>query len=90
MRLVKSSFLMKVSLLEENDAASEDDKKALSIVDSQWIRMSGKEFEKSLKEDEENGTSHKIEVVSSEPQRFQVDVIYILRDGKKAWVYTMK
>lgn len=90
MRLVKSNFLMKVSLLEENKEASEDGKKALSIVDSQWIKMSGKDFERSIEDDKANGIEHKIEIVSAAPERFQVNVIYVLRDGKKAWTYVMK
>lgn len=87
-RIVKSKILMKLTVLENVEDV--DGKSSLKVIDSKIFKMSGKEFRMSLAQDEAAGIKHTVEIVNEAPEKFQINVIYILADGRKAWAYTMK
>lgn len=87
-RILKSNFLLKVTQLEK--VVDEEGKENLKVTDSKWVKTKAREFEESLYFDRVAGIEHTIKIVSGAPEKFQVNTIYILADGKRAWVYIMK
>lgn len=87
-RILKSNFLMKVTQLEK--IVDEDNKEHLKVSDTKWIKVRAKEFEESLYFDRIEGKNHKILIVTSEPDKFQLNTVYIRADGKRAWTYIEK
>ena len=85
---MKSNFLLKVTQLEK--VVDEEGKENLKVTNSKWVKTKAREFEKSLYFDRAEGVEHIIKIVSEAPVEFQVNTIYILADGKRAWVYVIK
>lgn len=81
---IKSKFLMKITTLRKN----ENDQ--LKVVNSGWVKMTKKNFNKSLEEGQKNGIQHNIEIVFSTPEKFQLNTIYILATGDRAWVNVLE
>lgn len=86
--IVKSKVLMNVTLLEKVE--DENGATSLKVINSQSFTMSGKEFKTSLEQDRLDGIKHKVEIVYEKPEKFQINGIYILADGKKAWTFAEK
>ena len=57
------------------------------VVDSKWVKSSGRKFMESVKEDRSNGMDRTIEIVSAEPEKFKVNQIYMLRNREVVWIY---
>lgn len=86
--IVKSKIRLSITMLEKIE--DENGNVSLKVTGSKIINMSGKEFKTNLEEDRLAGVKHKVEIVHEKPNKFQINGIYILADGKKAWVYTEK
>lgn len=86
--IVKSKIRMSVTLLEKVE--DENGGTSLKVTDNQIFNMSGKEFRVSLEQDRLAGVKHKVEIVYEKPEKFQLNGIYILADGRKAWTFTEK
>jgi hypothetical protein len=86
--IVKSKILVNVTMLEKIE--DKDGITSLKVIGNKIFKMSGKEFRANLTEDENNKINHTIEIVNEKPKQFQINAIYILADGKKAWVYVEK
>lgn len=80
----KGKFRMKITVLDK-----EEDGK-LKVVDSKWIKSSGREFMNSIVEDRKNGLTRDIEIVDEAPTSFKVNQIYMLRNREVVWVYMDK
>lgn len=80
-KYTKSKFVMKVSYLEPEG-------EGFKVVDTQTSICRGSDFSTSLALDKARGIKREIQFVAKEPTTFQRDVIYILLDGSKVWVYT--
>lgn len=80
-KYTKSKFVMKVSYLEPEG-------EGFKVVDTQTSICRGSDFSTSLALDKARGIKREIQFVTKEPTTFQRDVIYILLDGSKVWVYT--
>ena len=80
-KYTKSKFVMKVSYLEPEG-------EGFKVVDTQTSICRGSDFSTSLALDKARGIKREIQFVTKEPMTFQRDVIYILLDGSKVWVYT--
>lgn len=79
-RIFKSKILMKITEFEKVEG--ENNETSLKVTKEKWVQIRGKDLENSLKE-----SNRKIEIVYGTPKNFQLGVLYILADGKKAWVY---
>ena len=79
---------MNVTMLEKVEV--EDGSTSLKVIDNQIFKMSGKEFRTTLEQDRLDGVKHKVEIVYEKPEKFQINGIYILADGKKAWAFAEK
>lgn len=86
--IVKAKILMSVTMLEKIE--DEDGNSSLKVIGNKLFKMSGKEFRVSLEQDRLSGIKHTIEIVNEKPKQFQINGIYILADGKKAWAYAEK
>lgn len=86
--IVKSKILMNVIELEKVE--DEDGVSSLKIVDTHMFKMSGKEFRVNLEEDRLAGIKHTVQIVYDKPEKFQINGIYILADGRKAWAYVKR
>ena len=80
-KYTKSKFVMKVSYLKPEG-------EGFKVVDTQTSICRGSDFSTSLALDKAKGIKREIQFVTKEPTTFQRDVIYILLDGSKVWVYT--
>lgn len=49
-----------------------------------YVNISGRELQASVDEQK-----RRVEVVYEEPQRIQQGVVYVLPDGKRAWIYKL-
>lgn len=86
--IVKSKVLMNVTMLEKVE--DENGVTSLKVTGNQIFKMSGKEFRTSLEQDRLDGVKHKVEIVYEKPEKFQINGIYILADGRKAWTFAEK
>ena len=91
-RIVKSNFLMKITKLEvlneeTNDESGETTVNKYKVVDEKWVKMRGKQFIDDIREDRSNGINHSIQVVNKAPDKFKINEIYVLSNGKRAWTY---
>lgn len=77
----KANFRMKIVSLEK----TEDNN--YKVVDSKWVKSSGRKFMESVKEDRANGMDRTIEIVNAEPEKFKVNQIYMLRNREVVWIY---
>jgi hypothetical protein len=82
-RVVKSNFLMKITSLKKTD-------EGYKVISSEWVKNRAKDFYESLEEDKKKGITHEIEIVAAAPINFQVNKIYVLANGKRAWVFIDK
>ena len=87
-RLVKSKFLLTATLMEE--VTDEEGNKKLKVAGQINDQMRGKDFTRSMYEDKLKDIEHKIEIVNTKPEQFQFNVIYILADGTRMWVWLKK
>lgn len=71
---------MKITEFEKVEG--ENNETLLKVTKENWVQIRGKDLENSLKE-----SNRKVEIVYGAPKNFQFGVLYILADGKKAWVY---
>lgn len=79
--ILKSNFNLKIITIERQ----EEDK--LKVVDSKINRCRRKDFLESFDEDRKNGIKRKVEYVNGVPDKFQIGVVYIRKDGEFAWIY---
>lgn len=86
--IIKSSARMKITALEKVEDA--EGGTSLKVTDSKWVKVRGKEIRESLAEDREAGIEHSIEIVDEAPDKFQLNTLYILRDGKVLWTFVEK
>lgn len=86
--IVKAKIRFHINVVEK--IVGVDGKLSLSSTKSIVQNMSGKEFRVSLEEDRLAGVKHTVEIVNQKPETFKLNAIYILADGKQAWVYTEK
>ena len=86
-RLVKSKFLMSVTLMEE--ITDEEGNKKLKVKDQkdEWVK--GKDFTRDMYEERVNDREPNIQIVNSKPENFQINVIYIRADGERMWVWVL-
>lgn len=85
--IVRGKIIVKMSLLEKSNI---EDETKLKVVNEKIIHMSGKEFRSSIEDDITNGIKHTVKIVNEKPEKFQINGIYILANGKRAWIYTEK
>ena len=85
-RLLKSNFIMVISLVEQT-GETEDKQPILKVVDTKSERTNTRKFMKDL---EETGIDYKFQVVSRKPEQFQFNVFYVRLDGRMMWVYLRK
>lgn len=83
--IVKNTILMNVTMLEKVE--DEEGKTSLKVTGNKIFKMSGKQFRTDLELDRLDKVNHTVEIVNEKPKQFQINAIYILADGKKAWVY---
>lgn len=84
-RVFKSKVLLKITnLVKEKD---EDGNEILRVVDDSCETVSGRELFKSCME---NRNTNPTEIVYARPQEFKFGVLYVLADGKRAWVFNLK
>ncbi len=79
--IIKGKARMKITVLDKNDEG------VYKVVNEKWVTTSRKEIIDSWTEDYKNGIKHQFKIVNSKPEKFQVNVLYILADGKVLWAY---
>lgn len=84
-RLVKANFICTVTTVES--IKQEDGTNIFKVKESKNEKWKGKEFTDSMYADRVKGIEHPIQVVNSKPDTFQLNVIYILADGTRMWVW---
>jgi len=84
--ILKNTFQMKVTKLKREII---DGNEKLKVIDSIWVKTKRKDFEESLFFDTQDGINHDIRIVIAPPEKFQINTIYILADGKKVYVYVL-
>ena len=86
-RLVKSKFLMSVTLMEE--ITDEEGNKKLKVKDQkdEWVK--GKDFTRDMYEERMNDRNPTIQIVNAKPENFHLNVIYIRADGERMWVWVL-
>ena len=84
--IVKNQILVKLTLLKKE--IDEEGKTKLKVTKSDFFKMSGKEFRNYLEIDRRAKVNLTVQVVNKKPEQFQLDGIYILANGKRAWLYT--
>lgn len=86
-RLVKSKFLLSITLMEE--VTDDEGNKKLKVKDQkdEWIK--GKDFTRDMYEERVNGREPVIEIVNAKPENFHINVIYIRADGERMWVWVL-
>lgn len=77
---------MKVTKLKKEVV---DGTENLKVVDSIWVKTKRKDFEESLFFDSQEGINHDIRLVTAPPEKFQINTIYVLADGKRVYVYVL-
>ena len=86
-RLVKSKFLMSITLMEE--ITDEEGNKKLKVKNQkdEWVK--GKDFTRDMYEERVNDREPNIQIVNSKPENFQINVIYIRAAGERMWVWVL-
>lgn len=79
-RLFKSRVLVTIISMQK----AED---AFIIAEKHYEVVSGRVLQESIDMDISNGIKRKIVEVNEAPQRFTFGVVYVLRGGKRAWIY---
>ena len=87
-RILKNTFTMKVTQLEK--VVDEGGKENLKVTDTKYVKMRAKEVEEQLYFDRAAGINRPVQVVSMEPTKFQINVLYVRADGKMAYAYVVK
>ena len=84
MRIFKSKVLLTIitfqNVMDETGIAIGQMKE----IKRDYVNISGRELQTSVDEQK-----RKVEVVYEEPQRIQQGVVYVLPDGKRAWIYKL-
>ena len=84
MRIFKSKVLLIIitfqNVMDETGIAVGQMKE----IKRDYVNISGRELQASVDEQK-----RRVEVVYEEPQRIQQGVVYVLLDGKRAWIYKL-
>lgn len=84
MRIFKSKVLLIIitfqNVMDETGIAVGQMKE----IKRDYVNISGRELQASVDEQK-----RRVEVVYEEPQRIQQGVVYVLPDGKRAWIYKL-
>lgn len=83
--LVKSKFIITVTSMQK--IIQEDGTESFKTVGQINEEMSRQEFKRSMYDDKINGIDHKVEIVNKKPEQFQFNMLYILADGSRMWVW---
>ena len=83
--IVKASIRFHITTVQK--VVGVDGSLSLKNINTNIVKMSGKEFPVSLEQDRLSGAKHTVEIVNQKPDTFKINAIYILADGKQAWVY---
>ena len=73
--ILKKKVIVKITTFEKNE-------ESMSIKDKQYLNWSKKEILNSIGD-------RTYEIVNKEPDKFQFGVFYVLRDGKRAYIYDL-
>lgn len=73
--ILKKKVIVKITTFEKNEDS-------MSIKDKQYLNWNKKDILDSI-----DGRTY--EIVSKEPDKFQFGVFYVLRDGKRAYIYDL-
>lgn len=73
--ILKKKVIVKITTFEKNE-------ESMNIKDKQYLNWSKKEILGSIGE-------RTYEIVDKEPDKFQFGVFYVLRDGKRAYIYDL-
>jgi hypothetical protein len=86
-RFTKAKFLLKINTVEKVEV---DGQERLNIIESksEWCR--GSDLERTLTKDYENKVNRKVEFCNGEPSEFALNVLYIRKDGQRAYVFKEK
>ena len=84
-RLVKANFICSVTIVEKT--TDEEGKEVYKVKESKNEKWKGKEFTESMMADRIKGIDHTIQIVMNKPEHFQLNVIYILADGTRMWIW---
>ena len=82
-RPFKSKILLIITNMKEEVI---DNEKTVRAVNTLYETVKGKDLWTAL---EERPAAHPIEFVSEKPSKFQFGVLYILKDGKRGWIYNL-
>ncbi len=88
--LVNSNFFLKVTELERQETETEGEEIKFKVLGSYTNKCKRKDLQESFAEDQKKGIEHKVQIVSQEPQKFQLDTLYVRADKKFAWVYVVR
>lgn len=73
--ILKKKVIVKITTFEKN-------KESMSIKNKQYLNWNRKEILSSI-------GNRTYEVVDKEPDKFQFGVFYVLRDGKRAYIFDL-
>lgn len=82
----KANFRMCITTLRK--ISDENGKQGFEVVDSKWMKYSGKKFRTDYFESRENGENLTIEVVNQKPEKFKINQIYMLATRDVVWIWT--
>lgn len=85
MRIFKSKVLLTIitfqNVMDETGIASG----SMKEVKRDYVNVSGRELQSSIDEQK-----RQVEIVYSEPEKIRPGVVYVLPQGKRAWVYKLQ
>ena len=84
--MVKFKDKMRMKITKVGKMKDENDKEILVVKNSNWIDVRGKDFRTSIND----RNSKQIEICSTAPARFQLNIVYVRADGKVAWTYILE
>lgn len=87
-RILKGKFILTVRTLEK--VVDSTGKENLKVIGTENVKMQAKEFNDSLRETRGNGILPKLQIVTEEPEQFQLNTVYIRADRKRVWVNVLK
>ncbi len=73
--ILKKKVIVKITTFEKNE-------ESMNIKDKQYLNWSKKEILGSI-------GNRTYEIVDKEPDKFQFGVFYVLRDGKRAYIFDL-
>lgn len=84
-RLVKANFICTVTTVEK--ITDENGNEVLKVKESKNEKWRGKEFTDAMYADRVKDINHTIKIVNGKPNNFQLNVLYILADGTRMWIW---